>query len=242
MSRKPIVYIPCNRSDINGASTHCVQHQFIRPMLEIVNSIPLLIPANGESFNLDNLDNISGILLTGAASNINPKKYGAKLNFEESLIDNDRDSLTLPLINDILERDIPLLAICRGYQEMNIALGGTLHQKVQEVKGKLDHRANYDLPVKERFEEHKHRVTLQKSGVLESIGLDKEFTVNSIHQQGIDKLAEGIFIEAIAEDGLIESFSVPNKKFALGVQWHPEGDFWQNENSVKIFEAFKAAL
>jgi putative glutamine amidotransferase len=243
MSSLPIVCIPCNRAEFEGAPTHFVKHSYVKALLEIAKCTPLLIPAIGKDFDLKSLaGKIDGILLTGAASNVCPAYYGAARAFEERYLDTDRDETTLPLIHDVVKMDMPMFAICRGFQEMNVAFGGTLHQFVQKQPGKMDHRADHNLPVKERYEFQRHKIRAQKGGMFERFGLPQEFTANSVHQQGVDKLGPGLFVEGIAEDGLIEAFSVPKKRFILGTQWHPEGDFWLNPTSLKLFEEFGRVL
>lgn len=243
MPSLPIVCIPCNRIEYQKASSHLVKHQYIRPLLEIVKCVPLLIPAIGKDFDLKSIaGKIDGILLTGSSSNVCPAYYGAEREFEGRDLDTDRDETTLPLIRSAIELDMPVFAICRGFQEMNVACGGTLHQFVQKQPGKLDHRGDYSLPVKEQYEIQKHKIRSQKGGMFERLGLPQEFITNSLHQQGVDKPGSGLFVEGISEDGLIEAFSVPKKRFVLGTQWHPEGDFWLNPTSVALFEAFGRAL
>ena len=240
---KPVVCIPCNRIEFQKAPTHAVKNQYVRPLLEIVDCIPVLIPAIGENFDLKSIAHwIDGILLTGSTSNVCPTRYGAKREFEEHDLDISRDETTLPLIQSAIEMDIPLFAICRGFQEMNVALGGTLHQFVQKIPGKKDHRADYTLPMDEWYLPDKHKIHSQKGGVFERLGLPTEFFVNSIHQQGIDRLGTGLFVEGIAEDGIIEAISVPGKRFIFGAQWHPEGDFWVNPPDKILFEEFGRAL
>jgi putative glutamine amidotransferase len=243
MSHLPIVCIPCNHTEWQEAPSHVVKHQYIRPLLEIVKAVPLLIPAIGASFDLKSVaGRVDGLLLTGAGSHVGPEHYGAKREFEEHNLDANRDATSLPLIRSAIEMDMPIFAICRGFQEMNVACGGTLHQHVHEQAGKLDHRAPRGLDIKKRYEERRHEVRTQEGGMFTRLGVPASFAVNSLHQQGIDKLGSGLFVEAISEDGLIEAVSVPKKRFILGTQWHPEGDFWLNPVSVTLFEAFARAL
>lgn len=238
----PIVAVPSNRMDYLGSSIHFVRHSYVRALVEVVKCVPLIIPATGSDFHLESLaGRIDGVLLTGAASNVCPDYYGTERKFDEELLDTERDATTLPLIRDAIKMDMPLFAVCRGFQEMNVALGGSLHQFVQQQPGKLDHRAK-DLPFKERYEFQSHKVDSRKGGMFERLNLPATFTVNSIHQQGIDRLADGLFVEAIAEDGLIEAVSVPGKRFILGTQWHPEGDFWLNETDRTLLESFGKVL
>lgn len=244
MASKPIVLIPCNRVEFEKTSAHVVKHQYIRPLIEIAGATPLLVPAIGAE-NMDIgalLDMADGVLLTGSPSHVAPKNYGAPQEFGNCELDLDRDSTTLPLIRAILEADKPLIAICRGFQELNVACGSTLIQRVHETPGYLDHRANKNLTVAAQYEEQRHKVTTQKGGMFEKLGLPTSFTVNSLHQQGVATPSPSLFIEGIAEDGLIEAVSVPGKRFALGTQWHPEGDFWMNDADRLIFEGFVHSL
>ncbi len=244
MSDLPIVCIPCNHvKEPQGIPIFAVRDQYVRPLIEIVKCVPLLIPALGRNFSLKSIAHkIDGILLTGAPSHVDPVNYGATCEFESESLDIDRDQTDLPLIRDVIEMDIPMIAICRGFQEMNVACGGTLHQFVHKVPGKLDHRAPLNLPHAQRYEMHQHNIRTQAGGMFERLGLPQKFSTNSLHLQGIDKLGAGLFVEGICEDGLIEAISVPGKKFILGTQWHPEGDFWLNPVSTALFEEFARVL
>ena len=243
MSHLPVVCIPANRIDYQDASVHAVKHQYVRPLVEIVNCIPLIIPAIGKDFDLRSIAHkIDGILLTGAPSHVCPTHYGATRDFEESFLDVDRDETDLPLIRTAIEMDIPLFAICRGFQELNVVCGGTLHQYVHKQPGKLDHRAPKDMPPAQQYEALQHNVRTQAGGLFERLGLPQKFQTNSLHQQGIDKLGAGLFVEGVSEDGLVEAVSMPNKRFIFGTQWHPEGDFWLNPVSVSLFEEFARVL
>lgn len=243
MSDKPIVIIPANYLFFQETTGHAVKQQYIPPLVEVTGCVPLLVPVIGKDFDLKAVaGRIDGILLTGSLSHVSPSCYGAEREFEDHHLDEKRDSTTLPLIRTAIEMDIPLLAICRGFQELNVALGGTLHQYVHKQPGKKDHRHRKDLPYSEQYEHHAHKVIRENGGIFERLHFPKEFTTNSLHTQGIDKLGHGLHVEGVSEDGLIEAISYPGKKFILGVQWHPEGDFRQNSDSVKIFKAFGQAL
>jgi putative glutamine amidotransferase len=243
LSSLPVIGIPANRFEFQGASAHIVKQQYIKALLEITRCIPLIIPAIGKDFDLRSIaGKVDGLLLTGASSNVCPTNYGAEREFEERDLDKDRDATNLPLIKTAIEIDMPMFAICRGFQEMNVACGGTLHQFVHRQPGKLDHRGDNSLPIKQQYEVQRHNIRTQKGGWFERLGLPAEFKTNSLHQQGVDKLGTGLFVEGISEDGLIEAFSVPKKRFILGTQWHPESDFWLNPTSVTLFEGFGRAL
>lgn len=239
MSTLPVVCIPCNHIKESDMPTYAVRDQYVRPLTEIVNCIPLLIPALGKGFSLKSIaDKIDGILLTGASSHVNPSCYGGTREFEETSLDTDRDETDLPVIRDAIELDIPLFAICRGFQELNVACGGTLHQFVHQQPGKLDHRPPKDVTGAKRYEIHQHKIHTQKGGLFERLDLPAEFPVNSLHNQGVNKLGDGLFVEGLSDDGLIEAVSIPGKRFIFGAQFHPEGDFWLNRVSRTLFEEF----
>ena len=138
--------------------------------------------------------------------------------------------------------DKPVMAICRGFQELNVVMGGTLHQRIHELPGKNDHRGGKDRPLKDIYERQAHSMITQKGGLFERLGLPAEFTVNSLHQQGVDKLGNNLQVEALSDDGVIEAISVPGKRFVLGTQWHPEGDWYLNDTSKRILSAFRDAV
>jgi len=241
--KKPVVLIPSNIIYNNGMPCHFVRDTYVQALLEVAGCSPLIMPVTNGTFDFEKVaDFVDGILLTGSPSNVCPSNYGAERVFDEKLLDLTRDATTLPLIRRAVEKDLPLIAICRGFQEMNVSLGGSLHQKVQEVPGKRDHREPQSDNLKIVYETPAHKVHTEKGGLFEKIGLPSEFEVNSLHQQGVDRLGNGLHVEAVSDDGLIEAFSVPGKRFILGVQWHPEGDFQLNGSSRKIFEAYGEAL
>ncbi len=243
MSRSPIILIPCNRIPYHDAFAYIVKQQYMRPLLEIVKCTPLLIPAIGKEFDFGSvMESIDGILLTGAPSHVSPLHYNAEREFEDEHLDQHRDDVTLPMIRAAIAKDIPLFAICRGFQELNVACGGTLYQYVHKQPGKLDHRDDEKLTYDENYLCHPHKARLEKGGLFEKWGLPDEFKVNSLHTQGIDRLGAGLRVEATAEDGLVEAVSMPDKKFVMGTQWHPEGDFWVNPPNARLFEEFGKAV
>lgn len=244
MSRKPVVAIPCNVIDYDGMPAHAIREGYASVLAEVAGAVPLLIPALGKDFDFNDIaDIVDGVLLTGAPAHVQPCRYGAEQVFGDEELDLKRDATVFPIIEQALALDKPFIAICRGFQELNVAMGGTLHQRVHELPGKRDHRSNKSLPsMSDRFTHRSHKITAQKGGIFEKIGLTGEFEVNSLHQQGIDKLGKDLFVEAISEDGLIEAISVPGKKFALALQYHPEADYTISRESLRIFEAFRDVL
>ena len=181
-------------------------------------------------------------MLTGSKSNVNPELYGGDASEANGPYDPDRDATTLPLIRRAIERGVPLLAICRGIQELNVALGGTLATEIQEREGSLDHRAPVSDNQDERFA-IRQNVSIKPGTCLAGVFGAGEIKVNSVHRQGVDRLGERLQVEAVADDGTVEAVSVKDARaFAVGVQWHPE--YWarSDDNSAKIFKAFGDAV
>jgi putative glutamine amidotransferase len=237
--KRPIICLPANIFDYNGLPAHVVRDTYIRAIVELMGGLPLIIPALPKGFDFAEIARrVDGVLLTGSPSHVAPAKYGKKQVFDDDELDLARDATTLPLIKAAIRMNKPIMAICRGFQELNVVLGGTLHQRIHEIPGKQDHRAVKGKPLKDLYEMEAHAVTLQKGGVLEKMKLPKTFRVNTLHQQGIDRLGRGLKVEAVAEDGIIEAISMPGKKFVVGTQWHPEGDWHRNKASRRILEAF----
>lgn len=237
---KPVVLVPaCNRM-IGQHPFHVAGKKYI-DAVRLAGCLPLIVPLV-QAIEIDELlDHADGVLLTGSPSNVHPSHFGEEVYDTTLPLDLDRDAWTLPLIPRALARGIPLFAICRGFQEANVALGGSLHQAVQEVPGQRDHRGKIDGTAEEQYD-FAHEVDVVAGGVLASIVEKHQFHVNSVHGQGVKQLAPGLRVEARAPDGLVEAFSMPEaKSFNLCVQWHPEWKAAQNPVSIKLFKAFGAA-
>jgi putative glutamine amidotransferase len=219
-----------------------VGEKYARAVLEAADALPLLIPSFGEELRLDDLvQRLDGILFTGSPSNVEPRHYDGTPSEPGTLHDPERDATTLPLIRKAVQAGIPVLGVCRGFQEMNVAFGGTLHQKVHEVPGYDDHRDDTSLPLDVQYGPA-HDVILEPGGLLRAMAGSDRVQVNSLHSQGIDQLAPGLVVEARATDGLIEAFHVRNApRFAVAVQWHPEWKVMTNPFSRALFAAFGAA-
>ena len=237
--RKPVVLIPSDLKQIGVYPFHAVGQKYILAVAQGAQALPLLVPSISEHLDIDELlANADGIMLTGSPSNVHPSHFGQAVHNPELPLDPARDALTLKLIKAAISAEIPLLAICRGFQELNVAYGGSLHQAVQEVAGKNDHREAKDLDVDAQYAPV-HSVNLVANGQLAKILGAKETKVNSLHGQGIARLGAGLSAEAHAPDGLIEAVSVDHaKSFALGVQWHPEWKVMENPSYLAIFKAF----
>ncbi|WP_263264570.1 gamma-glutamyl-gamma-aminobutyrate hydrolase family protein [Pseudomonas sp. RIT-PI-S] len=214
-------------------------HKYITPLVDIAGCVPVLVPTCCGVEDLEAyLDMADGVYLTGAGSNIDPALYGQENLTPEKTQDPDRDHFDLPLIRAALDRGLPIFAICRGMQEINVALGGNIHQKLYTVPGVMDHRENPEDPVAVQYGDS-HGVDLKPdSWLAEAVG-GPSIRVNSLHGQGIDRLAEGLEVLGRAPDGTIEAFHAPAiSSFMVGVQWHPEWQAAKNPVSVKLFEAF----
>ena len=239
--RAPVVLVPaCNRM-LGEHPFHIVGRKYVEAV-RLAGALPLVVP-RAESHELDALlDLADGVLLTGSPSNVHPAHFGQAVHDPALPLDPQRDDWTLPLVRKVLARGMPLLAICRGTQEVNVALGGSLHQAVQEVPGMADHRADGEAPAEVQYGPA-HAVSVRPGGLLARIVDRAEFQVNSVHGQAVDRLAPGLRVEAVAPDGLIEAFSNPAAPgFNLCLQWHPEWRAADNPVSVQIFNAFGVAV
>jgi putative glutamine amidotransferase len=237
---KPVVLVPaCNRM-LGEHPFHIAGKKYL-DAVRLAGGLPLIVPS-AEPGEIDVLlDMADGVLLTGSPSNVHPSHYGEEV-FDPSLPqDTLRDSWTLPLIRRVVDRGIPLLAICRGTQETNVALGGSLHQAVHTVEGHEDHRGAEGAPAAEVYGPA-HDVLVSEGGLLAKIVGQPRFEVNSVHGQAVNRLADGLRVEARAPDGVVEAFSVADSAgFALCVQWHPEWLAADNPVSMKLLGAFGEA-
>ena len=236
----PLVGMPACLRTIDERVFHRVNERYPNALIDAAGCLPVMIPAVGSRIDVSSvLDRLDGLLLTGSPSNVHPSHYGAEPSHPEILHDRERDATTLPLIREAVRRDLPVLAICRGIQELNVALGGTLHQRVHELPGRLNHRSRKDAP--EGPYGPAHSVALTPGGILASLAGSAEIMVNSLHSQGIDCPAPILRVEAVAPDGQIEAVSIPQARFVVGVQWHPEYRARENPLSSALFAAFARA-
>lgn len=236
--RTPLIGIPADRRILGPHPFHCVGEKYILAIAEAADAIPVLIPSLGDRHLDEVLGRVDGVLLTGSPSNVEPVHYAGPPSDAGTLHDPHRDATTLPLIPRVVAEGLPLLAVCRGFQEMNVAFGGTLWQKVQDVPGMRDHRERKEDPLEQQYGPA-HDLELAPGGMLERIAGAGRVTVNSLHSQGVQTLGEGLEVEARAPDGLIEGFRVRSAQgFALAVQWHPEWQVMNNTFSRALFAAF----
>ena len=237
-TRQPLIGISCCTTSDGPHPFHMAGEKYILAALQGAGGLPLLIPALGAHLSSDALlEQLDGLLLTGSPSNVEPHHYSGPASAPGTEHDPGRDAITLPLIRGAVERGIPLLGICRGFQEMNVAFGGSLHQRLHEVGSFIEHREDTSQPLEVQYGPA-HEVRIEPGGLLDRATGCSSAQVNSLHTQGVDRLAPGLQPEAVAPDGLIEAFSVSSAStFALGVQWHPEWKVMENPFYLRIFKA-----
>jgi putative glutamine amidotransferase len=238
MTPLPRVGLPTDHKQIGAHPFLAVGEKYVRAVVDGAGCLPLLVPTLDPVLPLRQvLEGLDGLLLTGAVSNIEPHHYSDESSYEGNLLDSRRDATNLPLIPLAIEMGVPVLAICRGFQEVNVAFGGSLYQKVHEQPGFMDHRENRDDPLDVQYGPA-HDIALVPGGVLATLVGDTRATVNSLHGQGVRRLGEGLVVEAQAPDGLIEAFRHDGAAFMLAVQWHPEWKVAENPFYLALFRAF----
>jgi len=233
----------CDRGIHDDLPIHRAGDAYVAAVRDGAGALPLLIPALDRPLAAaDLLDAFDGFVFTGAVSNVDPARYGGSAPRDPSLRDPARDAVSLPLIAAAIAAGKPVLAICRGFQELNVALGGTLHSHVHELPGRLDHREDEAAPLAVQFGPA-HDIAIAPGSLLAAVTGQARATVNSLHHQGIDRLAPSLRADATAPDGLIEAVSCPAAPgFVLGVQWHPEWGWADDPVSRSIFAAFGKSL
>lgn len=223
MPPRPIVGLSADLKLIVPHEYHCVGDKYVRAVIEAADAIPVIVPAYSDrALPAEILALLDGLVLTGSYSNLHPRHYGGGEPLPGKPEDPRRDATNLELIPAAIASGVPLFGICRGLQEMNVALGGTLHQAVHEQPGYDYHLEDDALDLDGQYGVA-HRVTLVEGGLLAQLADSLDQRVNSLHGQGVARLADGVRVEARAPDGLVEGFSVPDAPaFTLAVQWHPE--------------------
>lgn len=235
----PLIGVPACVHVPKELPVHQVTEKYITGVSKGAGGMPVLVPAIGADLDMAALvERLDGLMLTGSPSNVEPHHYDGEPSEAGTLHDPQRDATTLPLIRAAIDAGVPILAICRGHQELNVALGGTLHQRVHEVAGRIDHRSRKDVPIIERYEPA-HPVKLAANGLLRRLFGADEVKVNSLHAQAIDRPAARLLVEAVAPDGTVEAVSlIDGRAFCVGVQWHPEWPRLTDPVSKALFDAF----
>ena len=232
-----VVGIPACTKLIDGHVQHATPARYSAALMQGAEAVPILIPPLGE-LQAGLLDRLDGLLLSGSPSNVDPLLYGSNTDLTPDLHDRARDATMLPMLREAVLRGLPVLAICRGLQEMNVAFGGSLHQDVHRIPDSLDHKAR-GSGIEARFRP-RHDVTL--AGALAQMLGRTGMEVNSLHEQAIDRLADGLTAEAWAPDGVVEGVRVTHATgFAYGVQWHPEWNHAAFADRLALFQSFGAA-
>jgi len=242
---KPLIGISCCTKlfGATGMANHAASDTYVRATDLVVGGVAVLIPANGSKADIATLlGRLDGIILTGSRSNVHPDLYQGPPHAEGTPEDAMRDAVTLPLIRGAVVAGIPLLAICRGMQEFNVAMGGSLHQRLQDLPDRMDHSTPMQPNPRVRTGKA-HSVRIVKGSWLHRVAGATEIAVNSLHNQGVDGLAPGLVAEAVAPDGTVEAIRAATAPaLAVGVQWHPEYDWDRDPVSRRIFEAFGEAI
>ncbi|MGR3452977.1 gamma-glutamyl-gamma-aminobutyrate hydrolase family protein [Pseudooceanicola sp.] len=209
---------------------------------EVSGCLPLLIPADPRFVSVEELlDCFDGFVLTGGRPNVHPEEYGEEATEAHGTFDRHRDAITLPLIRACVDRGQPFLGICRGFQEVAVAMGSTLHPEIREIPGRLNHRMPPDGTIEEKFA-LRHKVTFTEGGVFHKLMGAPEVMTNTLHGQGVVRAGKRFRIDGYAPDGTPEAAYVEGAKgFTLSVQWHPEYNAGEDPVSRPLFEAFGAA-
>lgn len=240
--RQPIIAVTGDVRHFDNYTWHATPQTYLEAAVGVARVTPLIVPAFAERIDIEAiLDRVDGVMATGSKTNVHPSHYDVAPSVAHEPFDEARDHTAIPLMRSAIERGIPVLAICRGFQELNVALGGSIATEIQEIEGRHDHRAANSDDQKVRFKIHQPIQVKPNSCLAEIIGSGR-VEVNSLHRQAVERLARQLDVEAVAEDGTIEAVSVRDSRaFALGVQWHPE--FWaaHDKPSRAIFEAFGEA-
>ena len=241
-AKRPLVGVISDRRLIEPHYFQMVGEKYLQALAEASAVYPVALPSLSKGLEVaEVLDRLDGLFLTGNPSNVEPKNYSGTPDKPGTLHDSERDQAAFSLIPEAVRAGVPLFAVCRGFQEMNVAFGGSLHQLVHEVPGYQLHKENPEDPVELQYAPV-HAVSFVAGGLLARITGQPAASVNSLHSQAVDRLGDGLLVEARADDGLVEAFSVTDApKFALGVQWHPEWQVGDSAVSTAIFAAFGTA-
>ncbi len=215
-----------------------VGDKYARAIKNGAQAQPVLFPLADPEQIPDLLAHVDGVMLTGSPSNVHPSHYGEAVADPDLPLDPKRDAMTLALVRACVDGGVPLLGLCRGFQEINIAFGGSLHQQVQNLPGMMDHREPAGQPLAVQYGPS-HEVDLESGSVFAQWAQGPQAQVNSLHGQGIARLGQGLRALARAPDGIVEAFAVDDAQaFAYAVQWHPEANCHSGGLDAEIFKAF----
>jgi putative glutamine amidotransferase len=241
--RRPIVGIIGNSHLINDEyPTHAGGTMNSEAVAQVADCIPLVIPPDPKLVSVAELMEVcDGFLLTGGRPNVHPEEYGEAETPAHGAFDRARDAITLPLVRACVERGQPFFGVCRGFQEVNVAMGGTLHPEIRDLPGRMNHRMPPDGTLEEKFA-LRHPVRFTDGGVFHQLMGAAEVMTNTLHGQGVKCAGKRIVIDGHAPDGTAEALYVAGARgFTLSVQWHPEWRAGLDPVSRPLFEAFGKA-
>jgi putative glutamine amidotransferase len=245
-SSRPLICISANAMEAADRRhlVHATGERNVDALMKMVDCIPVLLPPVGEDIDCaDLVSRMDGVILTGGRANVEPHNYGGPEFPPDEPIDPGRDALVLPLVRACIAAHVPVFGICRGIQEINVAMGGTLHYRVHEIPGMNDHRMprHADVTVEEIFRLN-HAIKLTEGGLFQSLVGTDEVMINSLHGQGVDRLADDLLVEAVSPDGVIEGLRYKDEsQFVVGVQWHAEWQPDEHSLSGELYKAFGEA-
>lgn len=242
--QKPVVGIIANYVLINDQyPAQSTGRMNIDAIAEVSGAVPLIIPSLPDLISIPDIMAIcDGFLFTGGRPNVHPEEYGHEPTEAHGTFERDRDRVALPLIRACVEAGQPILGVCKGFQEFNVAMGGTLHPEIRDLPGRDNHRMPPDGTLEEKFE-HRHLVHMKPQSPFNSIFGSDEVMVNSLHGQGIEEAGARVIVEGHAPDGTPEALTIEGASgFAMAVQWHPEYNAANDPVSKPLFKAFGDAL
>ncbi len=227
----------------NEYPVHAAGQMNITAVSKVSGALPLVVPSDPDIVDIEALKSAcDGFLFTGGRPNVHPEEYGEEATEAHGAFDRARDRLTLQLIRDCVDTGQPIFAICRGFQELNVAMGGSLYPEIRDLPGRMNHRMPPDGTIEEKFA-LRHDVTLTEGGVFHRIFGKTVVRTNTLHGQGIKHTGARIVVDGRAPDGTEEAIYVDGAPgFALGVQWHPEYKAAEDPVSRPLFEAFGTAV
>jgi len=248
--KRPVVGVIANAHRVERLFTaQIVGERNLRAVAEVCGALPVIFAGSPDITDIGALlEVVDGVLLTGARANVHPTRFQTEAHPKHEPYDEARDALALTLVEVCVARGVPIFGVCRGFQEMNVAFGGSLHPEIRELPGRMNHR----MPRLETGEIHpdpavifadRHDVHLVPGGAFAQLFGKETIRVNSLHGQGILEPGKRIVVEGVAEDGTIEAIRIADAPgFALGVQWHAEHDAQRNPVNRALFQAFGEAL
>lgn len=238
----PLIAVTSDLKHVEPYDWHATPSPYIDAVVAAADGLPVIVPSVGDALHIDTLlDRVDGVLVTGSRSNVHPSHYGESPTKDHEPFDPARDATTLPLIRRAIELGVPLLAICRGIQELNVAMGGSITAAFQKSRALEGHGYPWEGTLNERFA-LVHEIKVAEGSCLSAILNAPSPSVNSLHTQALDRLGERVVVEAVAEDGTVEAITIADAPgYVVGVQWHPE--YWATTDTAsnKILNSFGEA-